>query len=112
MPPRGACPMCGLPTEEQVELPGRGTVTTFCVINVPKPELPNPYVSGQVLLDGADIPAMFLLREVEPADVRIGMRVETVWADRAQWGTTLENISYFRPTGEPDAAYESYREYV
>ena len=25
---------------------------------------------------------------------------------------TLESISYFRPTGEPDALYESYREHV
>ena len=30
LPPRGACPTCGVPTTDEVELPGEGTVTTFC----------------------------------------------------------------------------------
>ena len=33
----------------------------------------------------------------------MGMRVEAVWKPRDEWGTTIENISHFRPTGEPDA---------
>jgi len=32
LPPRGACPTCGVPTADEVELPGTGTVTTFCVV--------------------------------------------------------------------------------
>ena len=34
LPPRGSCPNDGVPTSEQVELPDRGIVTTFCVVNV------------------------------------------------------------------------------
>jgi uncharacterized OB-fold protein len=32
------------------------------------------------------------------------MRVEPVWKAREEWGPSLENIEYFRPSGEPDAA--------
>ena len=32
----------------------------------------------------------------DPADVRMGMRVEAVWKPREEWGTTAENIDHFR----------------
>ena len=71
-----------------------------------------PYVSATILLDGADIGLMHLIQEVEADQVHMGMRVEAVWSPPEERGPTLESIRYFRPTGEPDAAYESYREYV
>ena len=109
VPPRGSCPTCGVPTEEQVELPGTGTVTTFCVVNIPfaGQAVECPYVSATVLLDGADIGIFHLIQEVPAAEVRMGLRVEPVWKDELQ--PTLESIKYFKPTGEPDAAYESFR---
>ena len=33
----------------------------------------------------------------------MGMRVRAVWKPREEWGTTIENILHFEPTGEPDA---------
>jgi hypothetical protein len=42
----------------------------------------------------------------------MGMRVEAVWAPPGERTPSLEAIKYFRPTGEPDAAYEIYREHV
>lgn len=114
IPPRGACPVDGVPTAEEVELPDRGTVTTFCIVNVPflGQRLEPPYVSAYILLDGADIAFLHLVLGCAPADVRMGMRVEAVWKPRDQWNTTLENIDHFRPSGEPDAAYESYAHYL
>lgn len=112
VPPRGACSMCGVATEEEVELPGTGTVTTFAVVNLPTPGLPSPYVTAWILLDGADITSMFLVQECDPSEVHLGMRVEPVWVDPAERTTNLGNIRYFRPNGEPDASYETYREYV
>ena len=35
VPARGACPRCGVATAETVEVSGKGTVTTFCVVRVP-----------------------------------------------------------------------------
>jgi uncharacterized protein len=114
VPPRAACPTDGVPTAEEVELPDTGTVTTFCVVNVPftGQRVPVPYVAAAIVLDGADIPFQHLILGCEPGDVRMGMRVAAVWKPRAQWGTTVENIDHFRPTGEPDAPYESYAHHL
>ncbi|HEX6476786.1 MAG TPA: Zn-ribbon domain-containing OB-fold protein [Acidimicrobiales bacterium] len=112
--PRGACAADGVATAEEVEVADRGTVTTFCVVNVPfyGQKIEIPYVSATILLDGADIGLMHLLQEVEADQVHMGMRVEAVWAPPEERGPTLESIRYFRPTGEPDADYETYRAYV
>jgi uncharacterized protein len=114
IPPRGACPTDGVPTTDEVELPDRGIVTTFCVVNVDYPgqRVSAPYVAASVLLDGADIPFQHLILGCEPDDVRMGMRVRAEWKPRAEWGTTLENIDHFRPTGEPDAPYQSFAHHL
>jgi len=114
LPPRGACPTDGVPTTDEVELPDHGTVTTFCIVNVPhagQRQQP-PYVAAYVLIDGADIPMLHLILGCPADQVRMGMRVSAVWRPREQWGTTPENIEYFRPTGEPDAPYESYAHHL
>ena len=110
IPPRGACPTDGVPTEDEIELPDRGIVTTFCIVNVPflGQRIKPPYVAAYILLDGADIAFLHLVLGCAADEVRMGMRVEAAWKPRDQWGTTLENIDHFRPTGEPDAPYESY----
>lgn len=104
-PPRnGVCPKCALVLGDDVEVGPKGTITTFCVVNVPflGQKVKIPYVAAQILLDGADISMQHLIQECEASDVRIGMRVEPVWRDKSEWGPTLENIAHFRPSGEPD----------
>jgi uncharacterized OB-fold protein len=100
----GACPRDGIPTEEVVELPPTGTVTTFCVVNLPfaGQTIEIPYVSAAILLDGADIPLLHLIQEVQASDVRMGMRVQAEWADERK--PSMDTIKYFKPTGEPDVA--------
>lgn len=117
VPPRGACPTCGVATEEEVPLPDKGTVTTFCVVNVQfyGQVMELPYVSALILLDGADIPLMHLIQEVPADEVHMGMRVEAVWEEPGEDGKvapTLESIKYFRPNGEPDADRSTYAEHV
>lgn len=114
VPPRSACPVDGVATEEEVELPDTGIVTTFCIVNVPflGQRIQPPYVSAYVLLEGADIAFLHLIQGVPADEVRMGMRVRAVWKPRDEWGTTIENILHFEPTGEPDADYESYRAHL
>jgi uncharacterized protein len=114
MPPRGACPTCGVPTEENVELPDSGTVTTFCVVNVPflGQKITPPYVAAYILLDGADIAFLHLVLGCRPEEVRMGMRVRAVWRPREEWGMTTKNIEHFEPSGEPDASFESYANHL
>ncbi|MEV6562324.1 OB-fold domain-containing protein [Nocardia sp. NPDC051756] len=113
-PPRGANPTDGRPTDEVVELPDRGTVTTFCIVNVPflGQRIKPPYVAAYVLLDGADIPVLHLVLGCEASEVRMGMRVEAVWKPREEWGFGLENVDHFRPSGEPDAEYDTYKHHL
>lgn len=110
-PPRnGVCPKCGVLLGADVEVGPRGTITTFCIVNVPflGQKIKIPYVAATILLDGADIGVQHLIQECEASEVRMGMRVEPVWRERGQWGPTLESIAHFRPTGEPDATFDSY----
>lgn len=110
VPARGASPTHGLPITEEVALSDNGTVTTFCIVNVPftGQRIKPPYVAAYVLLDGADIPFLHLILGIESADVRMGMRVRAVWKPREEWDMSGENITHYEPNGEPDAAYETY----
>ncbi|CAA0080160.1 Uncharacterised protein [Mycolicibacterium vanbaalenii] len=113
-PPREANPATGLELDNYLELPDVGTVTTFAIINIPfaGQRIKPPYVAAYVLLDGADIPFLHLVTEIDPADVRMGMRVKAVWKPREEWGLGIDNIDYFRPTGEPDADYDTYKQHL
>ena len=74
----------GVPTgEEPVEVSDKGTVTTFCVVNVPfdDQQMEIPYVSATSCSTAPTSP-LHLIQEAKAEDVRMGMRVEAVWAPR------------------------------
>jgi uncharacterized OB-fold protein len=104
----GACARDGVAMSDIVELPHQGTVTSFCIVNVPfaGATVQIPYTSAQILLDGADIPLMGLIQEVDANEVRMGMRVEAVWVPEGERGPTMDTIKHWRPTGEDDAAID------
>ena len=112
VPIRGVCPTDAVPMPERVEVPHTGVVTTFCVVNVQfyGQAMEIPYVCATVVLDGADMGLFGMVGEVPADEVRMGMRVEAVWADEPT--TSLESIVYYRPTGEPDAEYETYKHHL
>jgi uncharacterized OB-fold protein len=114
IPPRSACPADGTPTAEEIELSHTGTVTTFCIVNVPflGQKITPPYVSAYVLLDGADIAVLHLILGVPADEVRMGMRVKAVWKPKDEWTFSLENIDHFAPTGDPDADYDTYKQHL
>ncbi|UYQ60283.1 Zn-ribbon domain-containing OB-fold protein [Streptomyces peucetius] len=106
VPPRGACPTCGVATGEQVEVGPRGTVTTFCVVNIKAKNLDIevPYVYAHIALDGAGLALHGRIGGILYDRVRMGLRVEPVWREGAR------HPDHYRPTGEPDADYDTYRE--
>jgi uncharacterized OB-fold protein len=110
---RGTDPKTGEATSIEVEVRDSGVITTFCVVNVPglselAPEI--PYVSAQILLDGANNTFFGLIRGCDVDDVHMGMRVRAKWADELVADHTA--IKWFEPTGEPDAPYEHYKDYL
>jgi uncharacterized OB-fold protein len=105
-----ASPESFAPCDTWVELADRGTITTFCIVNIPVigRDLEIPYVAASVALDGADISIFALIQECPPSDVRMGMRVEAVWKPDGERRGDHEDILYFRPTDEPDAPFDSF----
>jgi hypothetical protein len=114
VPPRGASPTHGVPTEGEIELSHRGTVTTFCIVRIPAENLSvkPPFAAAHIVLDGADIPFFHVISECPLDEIRMGMRVEAVWVPDAELAPTLRSIRWFRPTGEKDAPYESFRAHL
>lgn len=113
LPPRGSDPTSGAPTEIEVEVSQNGTVTTFCITNIPglsesAPEV--PFAAAQILLDGANTPYLGLIQGIPVDEVRMGLRVRAVWDENLR--PDARCLKWFEPNGEPDAAYESYREYA
>lgn len=106
VPPRGACPTCGVATLEQVEVGPSGTVTTFCIVNIKAKNLDIevPYVYAHIALDGADLALHARIGGIPYDQVRMGLRVEPVWTQASRFP------DHYRPTGEPDADYDTYRE--
>lgn len=106
VPPRGACPTCGVATTEQVEVGPRGTVTTFCIVNIKAKNLDIevPYVYAHIALDGAGLALHGRIGGIPYDQVRMGLRVEPVWSEDGRYP------DHYRPCGEPDADYDTYKE--
>ncbi|MFF7215429.1 Zn-ribbon domain-containing OB-fold protein [Streptomyces sp. NPDC008238] len=106
VPPRGACPTCGVATDEQVEVGPRGTVTTYCIVNIKARglDIEVPYVYAHIALDGAGLALHGRIGGIPYDRVRMGLRVEPVWSDDGGYP------DHYRPTGEPDADYDTYKE--
>ncbi len=114
-PTRGACPEHGVPTEgELVEVRDKGTIVSFSIVRVPSENLQVelPFAAVTILLDGADTTMTHVLSESPLEDVHMGMRVQAVWQPREQWTTSMRNIKYWKPAGEPDAPFDSYKDHL
>jgi uncharacterized OB-fold protein len=112
-PPRPGSPTHGSEMGEYLEVSDHGTLTTFCVVNVAfeGQVMKVPYVYGAILLDGSDTPFLHLIQA--PADVaRMGMRLKAAWKPAAEREGNFTDIKYFEPSGEPDAPYERYQEFL
>ena len=104
IPPRGSCPACGVPTEEEVLLSDKATVQSFTIVAIPIPNNPikPPYVVANLVADGANISFIHLLSDCVNEEVHIGQRVQAVWKPEEEWDYAMDNIRYFKPLDEPD----------
>lgn len=112
-PPREGSPTHACDMGEYVDVAEVGTLTTFCVVNIEfeGQVMKTPYVYGAILLDGSDTPFLHLI-DCPPAEARMGMRLKALWKPRQEREGSFTDIQYFRPAGEPDADYDSYKEYL
>jgi len=101
VPPRMFCEHCFRPTDEWVYLQDTGTVLTFslCYVTWDVKRVKEPLIPAVVEIDGASrgMGIMHLLGEVEPDEVKIGMRVKAVWKPPQEREGAITDIKYFKP---------------
>lgn len=104
LPPRMFCELCWRPTDEWVQVKDTGIVNTFsvCRVNWDASRLKKgqkPYLPAVIEIDGASpgMGIMHLLDEVEPEDLKIGMKVKAVWKKPSEREGAITDILYFRP---------------
>jgi uncharacterized OB-fold protein len=99
VPPRAVCGRCMARLDQWVRLSGQGAVESYTTVHYREPYHParlgEPIHYAIVRLDGADTGFVHLLGEVGKKALRVGMRVEPVFAEQ-RTGTILD-IRYFRP---------------
>jgi uncharacterized OB-fold protein len=101
VPPRIFCEWCFRPMDEWVYLQDEGIVNTFSVTYVhwDMVRVKEPIIPAVVEIAGASkgMGIMHLLGEVDPEDVKIGMRVKAVWKPAAERTGAITDILYFKP---------------
>ncbi len=101
VPPRMYCEQCFRPTDEWVHVKDTGTINTYSISHVAADasRLKEPLLVVVVDLDGASpgIGILHKLGEVEPSQVRVGMKVQAVWKPASQREGAITDILYFKP---------------
>lgn len=111
VPPSGVSPLTGQAITDVVELPDTGYVDSFNITRVPiprRPDLQPPYCSAWIVLDGASVGFLGLVINIDPKEVRIGMRVRAEWKPDSELEESAANIIGWVPTGEPDEKIDDY----
>jgi uncharacterized protein len=104
VPPRVVCEWCFRPMEKYVPLKDTGTVNTFslCYVTWDVKRIKEPEIPVVIDLDGASPlhGIMHMLGDVDPKDVKIGMRVQAVWKPARDRQGSINDILYFKPIKE------------
>ena len=104
IPPRVVCEWCYRPMQSYVRLADTGTVNTFslCYVTWDVKRIEEPEIPAVIEIDGASPlhGIMHKLGEVEPKEVRIGMRVRAVWKAQEEREGAITDILYFKPIKE------------
>ncbi len=114
IPARSFCELCNLQeVTEYLDLPDTGTVQTFTISHVDWDSSPLPdgqvNIFAVVAIDGAS-PEMGLvhkLGEVDPKDVKIGMKVKAVWKPEEEREGSVTDLLYFRPLKKGEKASDT-----
>lgn len=111
VPSRGMDPVLGLPTDEEVAVGPKATISAFCIVHIGFGEKapPTPFVSALILPDGAAVSLYGTVLGIEHDKVRIGMRIAPVWVDDDELSSSFENIKHWEPIDEPDVPAEQLK---
>ena len=106
VPPRLFCELCWRPTDEWTYVKDTGRILTYVVSHVnwdaSRVKKGERYHTPAVIeLDGAgkDQAILHLIDEIEPYDLRIGMKVKAVWKKPEERIGAITDIKYFKVIG-------------
>ncbi|MFO8010716.1 MAG: Zn-ribbon domain-containing OB-fold protein [Dehalococcoidia bacterium] len=99
VPARSICKDCFGQLKQWVEVSDKGTVISYAIEHESKPIQPTetPIIYAIIQLDGADNGFAHMLGEVEPEQLRIGMRVEALFKPKGDRSGSILDIKYFKP---------------
>jgi uncharacterized OB-fold protein len=106
IPPRMFCELCWRPSDEWVYVKDTGVVQTFAISHVDwkagRLDIAGgqrPYTPAVIAIDGASsgMGILHLLEEVDPKDIKIGMRVQAVWKPAKERTGSITDIRFFKP---------------
>ena len=96
VPPRKNCPQCYDPETEWVDVKDEGVLVSYTVSRRKtrlRPEAPLAF--GLIKLDGAHTSLTHWIKEIDPGDIKTGMKLKAVYKDERE-GNILD-IAYFKP---------------
>jgi uncharacterized OB-fold protein len=106
VPPRLFCETCWRPTDEWAYVKDTGTILTFVVSHVNwdasrVKESERYHTPAVIELDGAgkDQAILHLIDEIEPYDIKIGMKVQAVWKKPEERIGAITDIKHFKVIG-------------
>jgi hypothetical protein len=101
IPPRVFCEWCFRPMDAWVPLPDTGTIHTFslCYVTWDMQALTEPNIPAVIEIDGThpSVGIMHMIGDVDPKEVRIGMKVQAVWKPAEERTGSVLDIRHFRP---------------
>ncbi len=99
VPARSVCKDCFGQLSEWAEVSQQGTLLTYTLAYRPNPvqPLPPPIAYGIVKLDGADTGFVHMLGEVDPEQMKVGMKVKAVFKVKEERQASILDIKYFKP---------------
>ena len=104
VPPRIYCENCFKPTDGWKYVKDTGTVNTYSISHLAADasRLKEPILVAIVDLDGASegMGIIHKLGEVNPKEVKFGMKVKAVWKPPEERVGAITDIKYFRPIKE------------
>jgi uncharacterized OB-fold protein len=104
VPPRMFCELCFRPTDDWVFVQDTGVVNTFslCYVNWDASRIApgeTPHLPAVIEIDGTTkmIGIMHKLGEVNPSEIKVGMKVKAVWKPAEERTGAITDIKYFKP---------------
>jgi uncharacterized OB-fold protein len=92
---RNACAKCGKREFTQKKMSNEGELISFSIVHRAAPNVPTPYVSAVVHLDGGGaVKANLVDVEPDPEQVKLGMRVKLKTFVAGKDGTGTEAVAF------------------